>query len=167
MLFERWTEYSAFSPGMEVMSQMNLGPWDYGDEALRVFRKYSVLHMSLFPYRYAAAQESARDGMPMMRALVLMHQDDPEARAPRRILVRAGLAGGAGDECGHASARCICPKARGSTTGPASVSRAGETVVADAPLDRIPLYVREGAILPRIPEDMMTLVPQAEVKDPR
>jgi alpha-D-xyloside xylohydrolase len=40
------------------------------------------------------------------------------------------------------------------------------TVVAAAPLDRIPLYVREGAILPRIPEDVMTLVPQAEVKDP-
>ena len=39
---------------------MNLGPWDYGDEALRIFRQYSVLHMSLFPYRYAAAQESAR-----------------------------------------------------------------------------------------------------------
>jgi alpha-D-xyloside xylohydrolase len=37
--------------------------------------------------------------------------------------------------------------------------------VAAAPLDRIPLYVREGAILPRIPEDVMTLVAQAEFKD--
>ena len=45
---------------MEVMSSYNFGPWDYGDEALRIFRQYSVLHMSLFPYRYAAAQESAR-----------------------------------------------------------------------------------------------------------
>jgi alpha-D-xyloside xylohydrolase len=48
-LFSRWTQYSAFSPGMEVMSSMNLGPWDYGEEALRIFRTYSVLHMSLFP----------------------------------------------------------------------------------------------------------------------
>ena len=30
----------------------------------QIFRKYSVLHMSLFPYRYAAAQESARTGLP-------------------------------------------------------------------------------------------------------
>ncbi len=41
------------------------------------------------------------------------------------------------------------------------------TMVAAAPLYRIPLYVREGTILPRIPEDIMTLVPQAEVKDPK
>jgi alpha-D-xyloside xylohydrolase len=31
--------------------------------------------------------------------------------------------------------------------------------VVDAPLDRIPLYVRAGAVLPKIPEDVMTLVP--------
>src|SRR5579862_6314364 len=55
VLFARWTEYSALSPGMEVMSSYNFGPWDYGDEGLRIFRNYSVLHMSLFPYRYAAA----------------------------------------------------------------------------------------------------------------
>jgi len=66
VLFVRWTQYSAFSPGMEVMSAMNLGPWDYGEDALRIFRTYSVLHMSLFPYRYAAAQESTRNGLPMM-----------------------------------------------------------------------------------------------------
>jgi alpha-D-xyloside xylohydrolase len=36
---------------MEVMSGMNLGPWDYGEEALRIFRTYSVPHISLFPYR--------------------------------------------------------------------------------------------------------------------
>jgi len=39
------------------------------------------------------------------------------------------------------------------------------TITADAPLDRIPLYVREGAILPKIPDDVMTLVPPGEYKD--
>ena len=38
-------------------------------------------------------------------------------------------------------------------------------MAADAPLDRIPLYVREGAILPKIPDDVMTLVPPGEYKD--
>ena len=39
------------------------------------------------------------------------------------------------------------------------------TLAAAAPLDRIPLYVREGAILPKIPDDVMTLVPPGEYKD--
>ena len=33
-----------------------------------------------------------------------------------------------------------------------------QTMAVDAPLDRLPLYVRSGAILPKIPEDVMTLV---------
>ncbi len=167
VIFERWTEYSAFSPGMEVMSMMNLGPWDYGSGALRIFRMYSVLHMSLFPYRYAAAQESARNGLPMMRALVLMHQDDPEARAAETeyyfgpdLLVAPVLS--------PVSERAVyLPEGAWIDfwTGKRLAGR--RTVVAAAPLDRIPLYVREGAILPRIPEDIMTLVPQAEVRDPK
>ena len=58
VLFVRWTEFSAFSPVMQLHSAINLGPWDYGAQALDIFRRYSRLHMSLFPYRYAAAQES-------------------------------------------------------------------------------------------------------------
>jgi alpha-D-xyloside xylohydrolase len=167
LLFARWTEYSALSPGMEVMSSMNLGPWDYGFEALRIFRLYSVLHMSLFPYRYAAAQESARNGLPMMRALVLMHQDDPEARVAETeyyfgpdLLVAPVLS--------PVSERAVyLPEGAWIDYWTGKPLAGRRTVVAAAPLDRIPLYVREGAILPRIPEDVMTLVPQAEVKDPK
>lgn len=162
IVFARWTEYSALSPGMEVMSGMNLGPWDYGDEDLRIFRMYSVLHMSLFPYRYAAALESQRTGLPMMRALVLMQQDDPEARE-------------AGDEYYFGPDLLVAPVLSAVTqrsvylpagswidywTGRCFEGR--QTIAVDAPLDRIPLFVREGAILPKIPEDVMTLAPRSE-----
>jgi alpha-D-xyloside xylohydrolase len=40
-----------------------------------------------------------------------------------------------------------------------------QTISVDAPLDRIPLFVRDGAILPKIPEDVMTLVPPSDFKD--
>jgi len=35
-------------------------------------------------------------------------------------------------------------------------------VIADAPLDVLPPYARAGAILPKIPDDLMTLVPPEE-----
>jgi alpha-D-xyloside xylohydrolase len=150
---------------MEVMSQMNLGPWDYGDAALRIFRQYSVLHMSLFPYRYAAAQESARNGLPMMRALALMHQDDPEARDAETeyylgpdLLVAPVLS--------PVTQRAVyLPEGNWIDYWSGKPIAGQRTVVADAPIDHIPLYVRAGAILPKIPDDVMTLVPQQEVKD--
>ena len=159
VVFARWTQYAAFSPGMEVMSGMNLGPWDYGEEALGIFRRYSVLHMSFFPYRYAAAQESARNGLPMMRALALMHQDDANARETGTeyyfgpdLLVAPVLA--------PVTQRAVyLPEGNWIDywTGKRLAGR--QTLAVDAPLDRIPVYVREGAILPKIPEDVMTLAP--------
>ena len=168
-LLERWTEYAAFSPIMEVMSSKNIGPWDFdangpagSHEAFDIYRKYAVLHMSLFPYRYAAAQEAAHTGMPPMRALVLQYQDDPQARAAKDeylfgpdFLVAPVIDAGtqravylpAGDWVNYWTGTPIA---------------GGKVVVADAPEDVIPVWVRAGAVIPKIPEDVMTLVPQSE-----
>ncbi len=165
VLFSRWTEYSALSPGMEVMSSYNFGPWDYGEEALQLFRKYSVLHQSLFPYRYAAARESSRNGLPMMRSLVLMNQDDPQARAAETeyyfgpdLLVAPVL--------GRVTQREVyLPEGDWIDYWSGKQISGRQTILADAPLDRVPLYVRSGAILPKIPDDVMTLVPASEYSD--
>lgn len=86
-VMERWTEFSAFSPVMEVFSSSNALPWDWdrgsGTAALEVYKRYAVLHMSLFPYRYGAAMEAAKTGMPLMRALPLVYQNDAAAREAR------------------------------------------------------------------------------------
>jgi alpha-glucosidase (family GH31 glycosyl hydrolase) len=45
--------------------------------ALRNYRFYAKLHTRLFPYIYTYAKESSATGLPIMRPLVLLHQDDP------------------------------------------------------------------------------------------
>jgi len=161
-LFIRWTEYAAFSPVMELISEANIGPWDYGDEALSIYRKYAVLHMGLFPYRYAAAQEAAKTGMPIMRALVLNYQDDLRAREIK-------------DEYLFGPDFLVAPVVNENLVRPVYLPKGswvnywtgaqasgGLTVLSDAPLERIPVYVRAGAVIPKIPEDVMTLVPSSE-----
>ena len=168
-LLMRWTEYAAFSPVMEVMSSANIGPWDFDKNgppgshaALDVYRKYALLHMSLFPYRYAAAQEAAKTGMPIMRALVLQYQDDPRARTAK-------------DEYLFGPYLLVAPVIDEGTQRPVYLPAGdwvdywtgkpvagGQVVIANAPLDTIPVWVRAGAVLPKIPEDVMTLVPQSE-----
>jgi alpha-D-xyloside xylohydrolase len=168
-LLQRWTEYAAFSPVMEVMSSANIGPWDFDANgpagshvALDVYRKYAVLHMSLFPYRYAAAQQAAKTGMPIMRALALLYQDDPQARASKDeylfgpdLLVAPVI-----DE---AAARVVyLPPGQWIDFWSGEPVAGGKVVVANAPLDTIPVWARAGAILPRLPDDVMTLVPPSE-----
>ncbi|MGD0796620.1 MAG: TIM-barrel domain-containing protein [Acidobacteriaceae bacterium] len=168
-LLMRWTEYAAFSPVMEVMSSKNIGPWDFdsngppgGHEALDIYRKYAVLHMSLFPYRFAAAQEAAKTGMPIMRALVLEYQDDARARTAKDeylfgpdLLVAPVI-----DEGTQRAVYLPSGEWVDYWTGKAAPG--GQIVVADAGVETIPVWARAGAVIPKIPEDVMTLVPQSE-----
>jgi hypothetical protein len=100
--------------------------------------------------------------MPLMRALVLNYQDDPHARATKDeylfgpdLLVAPVIDAGtqravylpAGDWVDYWTGKPFA---------------GGQTVVADAPVDSIPVWVRAGAVIPKIPEDIMTLVPPSE-----
>jgi alpha-D-xyloside xylohydrolase len=168
-LLMRWTEFAAFSPVMEVMSSKNISPWTFdangptgSHAALDVYRKYAVLHMSLFPYRYAAAQEAAKTGMPIMRALVLEYQDDARARAAKDEYLFGPdmLVAPVVDE---GNARPVyLPPGEWVDYWTGKQFEGGKVVIAKAPLDTIPVWVRAGAVIPKIPEDVMTLVPASE-----
>ncbi len=161
-LFMRWTEYAAFSPVMETISTSNLLPWDYGDAALAVYKKYARLHMSLFPYRYAAAQEASRSGMPIMRSLALLYQDDERARAVK-------------DEYLFGPDLLVAPVINQGTERPVylpagdwvnywtgTATPGDTTIVEQAAMDSIPVHVRQGAVIAMLPDDVMTLVPASE-----
>jgi alpha-D-xyloside xylohydrolase len=168
-LLMRWTEYAAFSPIMEVMSQANISPWNFDSKnpsgatpALDNYRFYSILHMSLFPYRYAAAQVAAKTGMPILRALVLDFQDDERARQAKDeylfgpdLLVAPVIDEGT-------SRPVYLPAGNWVNLFTGGTAEGGKTIVVDAALDQIPVYARAGTILPKIPEDIMTLVPKSE-----
>ena len=169
LLLERWTEYAAFSPVMEVMSTANIVPWTFDRNspagttpALDTYKRFAILHMSLFPYRYAAAQEAQRTGKPIMRALVLDYQDDPRARATK-------------DEYLFGPDLLVAPVIDENTSRPVYLPAGewlnlftGEAVTGPkvlfvpAPANAIPVYARRGTILPKIPEDVVTLVPAEE-----
>jgi alpha-D-xyloside xylohydrolase len=160
--FMRWTEFAAFSPVMLAAPSPARMPWVSEDEPVAVYRKFSTLHMALFPYRYAAAQEAAKTGMPLTRALALPYQDDAKARQARYEYLFGPdlLVAPIVDE---GTQRTVYLPAGGWLdywTGKPVAG--GQTVVAEAARDSIPVYVRAGAVIPMLPDDIMTLVPTSE-----
>lgn len=80
-LFQRWAQFSCFSPIMEMHRQVSATnlqqyPWGYGATALANYVSYSKLHTQLFPFIYSYAKEATVDGLPIIRAPVLMNQTD-------------------------------------------------------------------------------------------
>lgn len=76
-VFIRWTQYAAFTPCMELHGLGERDPWDMDAEALEQYKRYASLHTRLLPYLYPLAIEGSERGLPMMRAMMIHYNDDP------------------------------------------------------------------------------------------
>lgn len=78
-LFMRWTQFGCFSPIMQMHRQVTHKlqyPWRYGAEALQNYVFFARLHTRLFPYIYTYAKVASDTGLPIIRPLVLLDQTD-------------------------------------------------------------------------------------------
>ena len=71
-LYKRWTQFGLLSSHSRYHgSGQYKVPWLYGEEAVEVTRRFTLLKLRLMPYLYRCAVESARAGIPVMRPMVL------------------------------------------------------------------------------------------------
>jgi len=151
-VFARWLEFSAFSPMMEILIGPKRTIWDdYDQDLVDITRKYVTEHHDLIPYTRSNLYGATRTGMPVMRALALEYEGDAsvsdiwdEYLYGENILVAPVTTAGA------TSRGVYLPEGRWmSYEDKHSVYEGKKSVTAEAPLGTIPLFVREGAIIPR------------------
>lgn len=165
-LFLRWSAFGVFCPLMQIHMTSNLGPWDFDAETLESFRRLAVLRVQLFPYLYDAVHEASRSGMPLIRPMVLAFPGDAEARRQiYQFLFGPDLLVAPMYQRGTRRSVYL-PKGTWFDYWTSTKYAGPAFVEVEVPLDRIPLFVREGAILPMLPADVMTLVPPHPGMDP-
>lgn len=77
-VFKRWTAFGFLSSHSRFHGSRSYRvPWAFDDEAVEVTRIFAQLKMRLMPYLYAAGRESAATGLPVMRPMPLAFPDDP------------------------------------------------------------------------------------------
>ncbi len=151
-LLLRWVQFGCFTPLMQAHGRFRQEAWTYDDETLRVYREHVLLHERLVPYVRAAAATAARSGLPIVRPLFLGDPSDERGWA---------LA----DQYGYGPALWVAPVLeRGAREREVSLPRGdwidfwtggrvegGGEILAPAPLDRIPVYVRSGSLVVTYP----------------
>ena len=151
-LLTRWMQAGVFYPIMRAHSSIDAGvahyPWLFGQEAEDALRKALDLRYRLIPYYYSLAHETYATGIPLMRPMVMEFPQDPfVANMSDQWLMGSGLM----------SAPILSTDNQRSVYLPAgdwyvfdtNTSISGSrTIQATARLDQIPVYVREGTILP-------------------
>jgi len=155
-LFIRWFQFSAFSPMLEVLVGGAHTPWyDYSPRMVEVTRTQAALHHDLIPYTRSLMFESTRTGAPIMRPLVFSYPDDPKvATLGDEFLYGPDLLVAPVLESGQTRRPVYFPQGRDGARwldyhDRKTVQTGGRSVDADAPLERIPVFVREGAVIPR------------------
>lgn len=76
-VYKRWCAFGLLSTHSRLHgSDSYRVPWTYDEEASRVLRRFAKLKAQLMPYLYASAVETAKTGVPMMRAMALEFPQD-------------------------------------------------------------------------------------------
>ncbi|MDD1450136.1 glycoside hydrolase family 31 protein [Sphingomonas sp. H160509] len=159
--FLRWFQFATFLPMTRVHGYMtDTEFWRYGETVERVARSYLELRYRLLPYTYALAAEASAAGMPLIRPLVFDFPHDPKALDQ----VHAYMFGSAIHvapvlAAGVKTWDVYLPVSEGGWydfwTG--ERREGGRTYAVPVTLDRMPLHVRAGSILPLGPVGQSTV----------
>ncbi|WP_282079200.1 glycoside hydrolase family 31 protein [Aquimarina algiphila] len=154
-LYARWIQLGVFHPFCRTHSSGDHGnqePWTFGEEVVDVTRKYVELRYQLLPYLYSMFWEYAEAGIPMLKSLVLYDQDDLQTHYRtdefifgNQILVCPVL------EPNAKGRRMYIPRGNWYNYWTREYVKGGMEQWVDADLDVIPLFVKEGAIIPKYP----------------
>lgn len=149
-MFIRWLEWGVFCPLFRTHgTRAENEPWSYGEEANAIIERYIRLRYRLLPYIYSCARWIYESGKPMMRGLFLDYPDDPIACGQKyeymfgpALLVAPIL------DRGARSREVYLPQGTWYDFWSGERITGGRSIMAQAPLDRIPLYVKSGSVIP-------------------
>ena len=150
-LYTRWMQTGLLTPfaWTHSLGPGNLEPWGFGNRMETINRESIKLRYRLMPYIYTAFWETSQTGLPIMRPLMLEYPDD-------------WLAVGTNDEYLFGNDLLVAPIVKDYDESRSVYLPNGTwvdywtdrryvgptTIQVNAPLDRLPLFVRGGAIVP-------------------
>ena len=151
-LFARWMQLGAFSPffrGHCAIKGNRQEPWSFGERVERISREAIRERYRLLPYLYGLMEEASRTGAPVLRPLVYELQDDPRVHAiDDQAMLGAWLMLAPVLDEGRVRREVYLPRGGWADYWTGALHEGPLVLEADAPLERIPLFVRQGAILP-------------------
>ncbi|MDO9376600.1 MAG: glycoside hydrolase family 31 protein [Ferruginibacter sp.] len=164
----RWYQFGAFCPLFRVHGQYpfreiyNTAPEDH--EAYKSMLYYNKLRYRLMPYIYSVAGEVYHHDYTMMRALAMDFPTDLLVKnlADQYLFGPSILVAPVTDYRAR-SRRVYLPANNGwYDVYDGKFLRGGQTITADAPLMKMPLFIREGSIVPVGPELQYTAEKSAD-----
>jgi alpha-glucosidase len=151
-LYVRWMQLAVFHPLMRTHSSGDHGdqePWSFGEEATQLVKEAIEMRYQLLPYHYTNFYQYVSEGMPMIRPLAFIDQEDPKTWYRQdeflfgdHLLVCPVL------EANRQGRRIYLPRGQWYNFFSDELKEGGDELLVDTPLNQIPVFVKAGAVLP-------------------
>lgn len=190
-LFVRWFQFGTFCPIFRVHGTRSTDPaelsawgpeavdivvdakgtrapshnelWSYGPQAQKILTAFDRLRYRLMPYIYSVAWKTTSESYTPMRALVMDFGGDSRvANIGDQFLFGPAILVNPVTEQGATTRHLFLPDSGWYDFWTGSGLSGGRMVDAAAPLDRIPLYIRAGSIVPMGPDVEYTTEKEAD-----
>ena len=154
-LYARWIQLGVFHPFCRVHSSGDHGdqePWSFDRSITDVVKKFIELRYTLLPYLYTAFWKYIDEGTPLIKSLVLYDQEDHQTHYRTdefiygdKILVCPI------NEPNAKGRRMYVPRGKWYNLWTDELVDGGRELWVDADLDTMPIFIKEGAVIPKFP----------------
>ena len=151
-LYVRWFQFATFCPifrahGTRTTNQNEI--WSYGPDAQKTLVSYDKLRYRLMPYIYSLAWKTTSEGYTIMRPLVMDFREDTRAQnIGDEFLFGPAILVSPVTEPAATTRHLYLPSAKWYDFWTGAAIKGGRTLDAPSPIDRMPLFVRAGSVLP-------------------
>lgn len=154
-LYARWIQLGIFHPFCRTHSSGDHGnqePWTFDNTVTDVVRKFIEIRYQLLPYLYTAFWKYAEEGVPILKSLVLFDQEDLHThyRNDEFIFGEKILACPVA-EPNAKGRRMYIPRGKWYNFWNNEIIEGEKEMWVDADLDSMPIFIKEGAIIPKYP----------------
>lgn len=167
----RWYQFGTFTPIYRAHGQFplrevwNIAPEDH--PAYKSIVYYNKLRYKLMPYIYSLAGSAYHDDYTMMRGLVMDYAYDIKAMdVSDQFMLGPSIMVCPVYEYGARSREVYLPRGRSwyNFNNETEVIEGGKVIVADAPYERVPMFIPAGSIIAYGPEiEYVDEIPAAEI----
>jgi len=154
-LFTRWIQLGIFHPFCRVHSSGDHGdqePWAFDKDVTDIVRKFIELRYQLLPYLYTAFWNLIEHGTPILQSLVIFDQEDTQThyRTDEFVFGKQILVCPI-QEPNAKGRRMYIPRGNWYNLWTNELVEGGKEKWVDANIDSMPIFVKEGAIIPKYP----------------
>ena len=156
-LYTRWVQFGVFSPINRLHSSnsaMSKEPWLYGERAEKIVTDFMRLRHRMLPYLYTANIRTSRDGEPLVMPMYYLDKSKEAYKAKNQYYFGSELlVAPVVEKCksdGFAYVNVYLPEGRWTDFFTGKIYLGGRTHSMQIPLDRMPVFAKEGGIIPML-----------------